>query len=56
MTYYEWFSQAKSEDELKEMMREETVKAMLLGNNHDRIKAIVDAANRVSDENGWTPT
>lgn len=54
MTYYEKFSSAKTEEQLKSMMKQEAEIAMLfLGGNPDRIKAIEDAGNRVSDENGW---
>lgn len=55
MTYYELFSQAKTEDDMKEIMRKEIITAQLIGNNPDRINAILSAANRVSDEKGWTP-
>jgi len=55
MTYYEKFLSAKTEEQLKSMMKQEAEIALFfLGGNPDRIKAIEDAGNRVSDEKGWT--
>jgi len=53
MTYYELFSQAKDENELKSLMKKETIIACTFIKNPDRIKAIEDAGNKVAKERGW---
>ena len=55
MTYYEAYKNVKTESDLIAMMQRDAIVAvMMLGGNPDRIKAIEDAGNRVSDERGWT--
>lgn len=46
MTYYEAYSVCQNEVEIKEMAMRDTKMAIFLGNNTDRIKAIVDAMNK----------
>lgn len=53
MTYYESFSIAETEHDLKILMKESARVAVMFGNNPDRIKAIEDAGNRVAHERGW---
>jgi hypothetical protein len=53
MTYYETFSALLSFDELKSEVKHQTVVAILMGGNPDRIKAIEDAMNKVIKEKGW---
>ena len=53
MTYYQIYSQLKSEKELKSMMERDAKVALFLGSNPDRIKAIEDAGNKVAREKGW---
>lgn len=53
MTYYESFSIAATEHDLKILMKEAAKVAVMFGNNPDRIKAIEDAGNRVAHERGW---
>lgn len=53
MTYYESFSMCKTEDELREAMREQAEIAIFLGANPDRLRAIEKAGNEVALEKGW---
>lgn len=53
MTYYESFSIAATEHDLKILMKEAAKVAVMFGNDPDRIKAIEDAGNRVAHERGW---
>ena len=53
MTYYERYQTAQNKDNLSDMMKDNVIVAVFLGNNPDRIKAIEDAGNKVAKENGW---
>lgn len=53
MTYYERYQTAQDKEDLLDMMKDDAIVAMFLGNNPDRIKAIEDAGNRVAKEKGW---
>lgn len=54
MTYYEEFLKCKTEEELKQVIKEEAEIAMLFGTSLDRLRAIEDAGNKVLQEKGWT--
>jgi hypothetical protein len=43
----------KTEDELREAMREQAEIAIFLGANPDRLRAIEKAGNEVAREKGW---
>jgi hypothetical protein len=53
MTYKEAYSKARSLDHLKSMVKHDTIIAIVLGNNPDRIKAIEQAMNEITQERGW---
>lgn len=53
MTYYERYQTAQDKEDLLDMMKDDAIVAVFLGNNPDRIKAIEDAGNRVAKEKGW---
>ena len=52
-TYYEVYSKCNTEKEMITKMKDDTLVAVLLGSNPDRLKAIEDAGNKVSAEKGW---
>ena len=53
MTYYERYQTAQNKDDLSDMIKDDAIVAVFLGNNPDRIKSIEDAANKVARERGW---
>ncbi len=53
MTCYEKYKAAQDKDDLLDMIKDDAIVAVFLGNNQDRIKAIEDAGNKVAREKGW---
>lgn len=56
MTYYDRYSQCKDEEELIAMMESDATMCCVFFPSKDRLRAIEQAGNRVSDERGWTPS
>lgn len=53
MTYYELYKTAKTEKELRDMMKRDANLACIWGSNPARIKAIEDAGTKVAKERNW---
>ena len=53
MTYYELYQLAKTEKELKDMMKRDAKLACMWKFNPARIKAIEDAGNKIAKERNW---